>query len=99
MISGTTPLVAFVPPSQPISSIGISAASQPVRKLKSGRCGRTAAIIRIMCGRSPDESLIATTRGHSSASRCTVGTSIGEANIGMLYSVTSIGEWSAISLK
>ena len=55
-----------------------------MRKAKSGRSGRTAAIIRIMCGRSPELSLIATTRGHSSASRCTVGTSIGEANSGML---------------
>ena len=84
MISGTTPLVAFVPPSQPINSMGMIAASQPVRKLNSGRSGRTAAISRIMCGRSPDESLIPTMRGHSSANRCTVGTSIGEANIGIL---------------
>ena len=52
--------------------------------MKSGRFGRTAWIMRIMCGRSPDESLIATIRSHSSLSRCTVGTSIGEANIGML---------------
>ena len=43
--------------------------------------------------------MIATIRSHSSLNRCTVGTSIGEANIGMLYSVTSTGVWSPISLK
>jgi len=35
----------------------------------------------------------------SSASRRIVGTSIGEANIGMLYSVMSTGVLSPISLK
>ena len=83
MISGTTPLVAFVPPSQPTRSIGTSTASQPVRKVKSGRIGRTAAISRIMNATSPDESLIPTIRGNS-ASRLIVGTSIGLANMGML---------------
>ena len=84
MNSGTTPAVAFVPPSQPASTIGTIAGSQPVRNVKSGRTGRTAAISRSMCEMSPVESLIPTTRGHSSASRRTVGTSIGEASIGML---------------
>ncbi len=81
--SGTTPLVALVPPSQPIRSIGTSTASQPVRKMKSGRTGRTAAIIRIMKAMSPEESLIPTIRGNS-ARRRIVGTSIGLANMGML---------------
>ncbi len=84
VISGTTPLVALVPPSQPISSIGIRAASQPVRKLKSGRSGRTAAIIRIMCGRSPDESLIADDARAFLRQSLHRGTSMGEANMGML---------------
>ena len=82
--SPATPLLAFVPPSHPTRIIGMSAASQPVRNANSGRLGRTAWIMRIMCGMSPDESLIATTRSHSSLSRCTVGTSMGLANIGML---------------
>jgi len=43
--------------------------------------------------------LIATIRSHSSARRWMVGTSIGEANMGMLYSVTSTGVWRPISLK
>ncbi len=51
--SGTTPLVAFVPPSAPAISIGASDASHPVKKLKSSRIGRIAAIIRSMLGRSP----------------------------------------------
>ena len=67
--SGTALLVAFVPPSQPIISIGISTASHPVRKVKSGRFGRTAVIIRIMNARSPDESLMPITLGNSSARR------------------------------
>ena len=74
--SGTTPLVAWVPPSAPTSSIGTSTASQPVRNEKSGRSGRTAAIIRIMNARSPEESLMPTIRSNS-ASRWMVGTSIG----------------------
>ncbi len=82
--SGTIPLVACVPPSQPASSIGTSAASQPVRNEKSGRIGRTAAISRLMWEMSPVESLMPMIRGNSAASRCTVGTSIGEASIGML---------------
>jgi hypothetical protein len=64
--------------------MGIRAASQPVRKLNSGRLGRTAWIMRIMWGISPEESLMATIRSHSSLSRCTVGTSMGLANMGML---------------
>ncbi len=47
----------------------MSTESQPVRKLKSGRLGRTASFIRIFCGRSPDDSLIATIRSHSSLRR------------------------------
>ena len=83
VISGTALLLACVPPSQPIMSIGASTASQPVRNEKSGRDGRTAAIMRIMKDRSPEESLIPTTRGNS-ASRRMVGTSMGLANMGML---------------
>src|SRR5438477_8909538 len=98
VISGTALLLAFVPPSQPIIIMGASTASHPVRNEKSGRSGRTAAISRIMNARSPDESLIPTTRGNSASLRV-VGTSIGLANIGILYSVTSIGEWLAISAK
>ena len=33
--------------------------------------------MRIMCGKSPDESLMATIRSQHSLNRCTVGTSIG----------------------
>jgi len=99
VISGTTPLVAFVPPSQPIRIIGNSAASQPVRKQKSGRIGRTAAIMRIMFGRSPDESLIAATRGHSSTNRRTVGTSMGEGEHGDVVQRDIDRGVSAISLK
>ena len=90
--------MALVPPSTPINSIGTNTASQPVRKAKSGRIGRTAAIIRIMNARSPDESLMATTRSNS-ANRLMVGTSIGLAKAGMLYSVTSMGLLRAISRK
>ena len=39
------------------------------------------------------------TRGNSLASRRMVGTSMGLANIGMLYRVRSMGEWRAISAK
>jgi hypothetical protein len=81
--SGTALPLACVPPSQPIISMGASTASQPVRKQKSGRTGRTAEIIRIMKARSPEESLMPTTRGNS-ASRRMVGTSMGLANMGML---------------
>jgi hypothetical protein len=82
--SGSTPLVAFVPPSQPIASIGARAASQPVRKANSGRSGRTAAISRPMWEMSPLESLMPVIRGNSSANDRTVATSIGEASMGML---------------
>ena len=97
--SGTALLEAWVPPSHPIISMGTSTASHPVRNVKSGRWGRTAAIMRIMKARSPEESLMPITRGNSSASRRMVGTSMGLANIGMLYSVRSMGEWRAISAK
>ena len=80
---GTTLLAALVPPSAPASIMGTSTQSQPVRKVKSGRMGRTAAIIRIMKATSPDESLMPTMRS-SSARRRRVGTSIGLANMGML---------------
>jgi hypothetical protein len=40
-----------------------------------------------------------TTRGNSAASRRMAGTSIGLANIGMLYNVRSMGECHAISAK
>ena len=82
--SGTALLLAWVPPSQPIINMGASTASQPVRKEKSGRSGRTAEIIRIMNATSPEESLMPTTRGNSPASRRMVGTSMGLANMGML---------------
>ena len=82
--SGTTLLEACVPPSQPIISMGTRTASQPVRNVKSGRCGRTAEIIRIMKARSPEESLMPITLGNSQAKRRIVGTSIGLANIGIL---------------
>ena len=87
-----------VPPLQPATSIGTNTASQPDRNTKSGRMGRTAAIIRIMNPTSPVESLTPMIRGHS-ASRFSVGTSIGLANFGMLYSVTSIGVRAPISRK
>ena len=48
LAEGTMPLVAFVPPSTPITSIGRSTTSQPVRNEKSGRIGRTACIMRHM---------------------------------------------------
>src|ERR1035441_8412282 len=86
MTSGTALLLALVPPSQPTINMGASTASQPVRKVKSGRMGRMAAIIRIMNARSPEESLMPTTRGKSAARRQIVGTSIELANMGMLYS-------------
>src|ERR1035441_925486 len=90
-ISGTTLLVALVPPSQPTISMGARQASQPVRKVKAGRMGPMAAIMRIMNERSPEESLMPMTRGKSAARRRMVGTSMGEANIGMLYRVMSMG--------
>ena len=69
VISGTALLLALVPPSQPTISMGASTASHPVRKVKSGRVGRMAAIMRIMNARSPEESLMPIMRGKSPASR------------------------------
>ena len=88
-----------MPPSQPIISMGISTASHPVRKVKSGRLGRMAAIMRIMKARSPEESLMPMTRGNPSARRRMVFTSMGLAKAGMLYSVRSMGELRPISAK
>ena len=84
VISGTTFELACVPPSQPIISMGISTASHPVRKVKSGRLWRIAAIMRIMKARSPEESLMPMTRGNPSARRRMVVTSMGLAKAGML---------------
>ena len=54
-----------------------------MRNTKSGRAGRTASIMRIMKGMSPEESLMPTIRSNS-ANRRMVGTSMGLANMGML---------------
>ena len=87
-----------MPPSQPIISIGISTASHPVRKVKSGRFGRTVdhahhkgQVARGILDADHPRKLIRQPPD--------VGTSMGLANIGMLYSVRSIGELRAISAK
>ena len=73
-----------MPPSQPIISMGTSTASQPVRKVKSGRSGRIGGDHAHHVATSPVESLMPMTRENSSASRRMVGTSMGLANMGML---------------
>ena len=99
VISGTTLLEACVPPSQPIISMGISTASHPVRKVKSGRTGRIGGDHPHHEGQVAGGVLDADDARELSARRRMVVTSMGLANIGMLYSVRSMGELRPISAK